>query len=101
MTLPVKSIAEAIAAGFPKLGDVRQVLIEARSALLSTADEFPDLKPIVDKQVAALDAKIAILDSVVDANDLAGLGLIVFQELAALPSTGLAPKFHPGSVTGG
>jgi hypothetical protein len=96
-----KSVAEAIAAGVPALGNIRDTLVKSREALINAAKSYPDLAPSVEKALAEIDAKIAVLDGVMNADYLAALGLTVLRELAALPSTGLSPTFHPGSVTGG
>ena len=96
-----KSIAEVIAAAIPALGDVRDTLIAAKDALLAKADEFPDAKPAITEAVSEIDAKLAILDGATSGEALRALGVTVMNELAALPSTGLQPLFHSGSVTGG
>jgi hypothetical protein len=96
-----KSIAEAIAAGIPALGDVRDTLLSARDSLISFGSQYPDLKGKTDKAIAEIDAKLKVLDTAMSGEALRQLGVTVLTELAAIPSEGLKPLYHAGAGTGG
>lgn len=97
----MKSIAQVLAEAVPAVGDLKAFLVERRAELVKFKEEWPDTAPAVDRQIAELDAKVAVLDSVIDATALRDLAIVVVKELGDIPSQGLQPKPHPGDVTGG
>lgn len=96
----MNSVALWIAKAIPALGNLKDVMLDARASLVSARAQLPDLASVFDARIADLDAKIAALDQAADSTSLAELAVTVGKELLALKE-GLKPKFHPGDVTGG
>lgn len=92
------TVAELIAKTSPALSDLRAQLVKARDSLIRLKAKFPDLAAEFDAQIADLEAKIAVLDSATTADGLAMLGIVVLQELRALPREGLKPHRHPSDL---
>lgn len=79
------TIADLIAKAVPALGDLRDALAQARS-------EYPDLAPMLDPKIAALEAAAS-------PEGLRQLGVTVIHELSDPSSFTKDPKSHPSDFS--